>query len=221
MMNLLLTGATGFIGKHVLQELLQKTKYKITVMIRPDTKSRLNDFMDEVDIVEIDLTNIYKLRSYLSENIFEKIIHIGAIRGGRKYSKTDYFTANVKATEQIALAAKEANSRLVFCSSVGVFGAIPLELPANNQTQKQTDNYYHYTKIEAEKIIQKQVLYGLDAIIIRPAITYGVGDYGFPYTLTKMIDKKILFMPNKIVRIHLTNVHVLAEGFVKALNNNI
>ncbi|MEA1972265.1 MAG: hypothetical protein U9N34_03095, partial [Candidatus Cloacimonadota bacterium] len=45
--------------------------------------------------------------------------------------------------------------------------------------------------------------------------------YGFPYTLTKMIDKKILFMPNKIVRIHLTNVHVLAEGFVKALTNNI
>ena len=221
MKKILLTGATGFIGGHVLNSLLHETKSEITVIIRPNTKSRLNDASEKLTVVEIDLTDIYRLKKYLSQNVFDVIIHIGAIRGGRRFSRKDYFSANVKSTEQFVLAAKENNSKLIFCSSVGVFGAIPVELPANNSTQRQDDNYYHYTKIEAEKIIQQQVLYGLNAVIIRPAISYGVGDFGFPFTLTKLVEKKMLFLPKDVVRIHLTNVDSLVDAFIKAIDKDV
>jgi len=127
----------------------------------------------------------------------------------------------VKATEQLVTHAFEHQSKFIFCSSVGVFGAIPLELPANNQTRKQNDNYYHFTKNLAEDCIQKYVMHGLDAVIIRPSITYGIGDFGFPHTLTKLIDKHLLYLPTKPVLIHLTHVDLLKEAFKQSIEQEI
>ena len=56
---------------------------------------------------------------------------------------------------------------------------------------------------------------GVQAYIVRPAITYGVGDYGFPFTLVKLIDKKMLPVSLKRTKIHLTNVEILASTFKK------
>jgi nucleoside-diphosphate-sugar epimerase len=213
--KILITGSSGFIGRNVLRQLLQK-KYEITALIRPRTTiARIAEFTADVKFVEIDLADIAKLKAFLDTNSFDTIIHIGALRGGRKCSKVNYFNTNVNATEQLVLNAQQHNSTFIFCSSVGVFGAIPLELPANNSTKRQPDNYYHFTKIRAESIIQKHVMYGLKAAIIRPAITYGIGDYGFPYTLIKLIDKKLLYLPDSEVRIHLTDVELLSQVFLK------
>ncbi|MDP8203193.1 MAG: NAD(P)-dependent oxidoreductase [Candidatus Tenebribacter mawsonii] len=215
--KILITGVSGFIGRNILRQLVQKYD-NITALIRPGTKQlRIEEFIDKVNFKEIDLTNISVLKEYLDENAFEIIVHIGAVRGGRKSSKSDYFAANVNATEQLVINARDNNSKFIFCSSVGVFGAIPLELPANNYTKRQEDNYYHFTKIRAEAIIQKYVLYGLKAAIVRPSITYGTNDFGFPFTLTKLIDKKLLFLPDQDVIIHLANINVIAQAFMKLI----
>lgn len=215
--KILITGISGFIGRNVLRQLLQNYD-SITAIIRPGTKpERIEEFVNKVEFSEIDLTDIPTLKKYLDENSFEIIIHIGAVRGGRKLSKSDYFDANVNATEQLVINARDNDSKFIFCSSVGVFGAIPLELPANNSTQRQEDNYYHFTKIRAEAIIQKYVLYGLKAAIIRPSITYGTNDYGFPFTLTKLIDKKLLFLPDQDVIIHLANINVITQSFIRLI----
>ncbi|MBT3168617.1 MAG: NAD(P)-dependent oxidoreductase [Candidatus Cloacimonetes bacterium] len=214
-MKILITGISGFIGKNVARNLLKKN-VQITAIVRPNTNfKRIAEFENKVKFIEIDLTNIATLRNFLSENAFVQIIHIGAIRGGRKFTKQQYFDANVNATEQLIINAKKHNSKFIFCSSVGVFGAIPKELPANNFTERQEDNYYHFTKIYAEKIIQKHVLNGLSAAIVRPAITYGEGDFGFPFTLTKLVDKNLMFLPNHEVKIHLTNIELIVQAFNK------
>lgn len=219
MKRLLITGITGFIGKSVLSKIIDQ--YEITALIRPNSNlNRYTQFKDKITLVEIDLGNTKALKSYLDKNAFDCILHIGALRGGRKFSKEEYQKANVFATEQLVLNAVKNKSRLIFCSSVGVFGAIPLELPANNLSPKQEDNFYHTTKIRSEAIIQKYVLTGqLDAYIIRPAITYGTGDYGFPFTLCKLIDKKMMFLPNRPIRIHMTHIDLITRAFVNALES--
>jgi nucleoside-diphosphate-sugar epimerase len=219
--KILITGVSGFIGRNVTRLLLRKKGLELSGLIRPGTDaSRFEEFGNKVQLHEVDLADIKALRTFLENNTFEQIFHIGALRGGRKFSNQTYFDANVNATEQIALSAKKNNSELIFCSSVGVFGAIPLELPANNFTKRQEDNYYHFTKIRAEAIIQKLVLYGLKAVIIRPAITYGEGDFGFPFTLTKLVDKKMMFLPDRDVIIHLTNIEHLAGVFEKLTDHD-
>ncbi len=218
--KILITGVSGFIGRNVLRQLIQNYD-NITAIIRPGTKQkRIEEFVDKVEFAEIDLTDIPTLKEYLDENSFEIIIHIGAVRGGRILNNSNYFDANVNATEQLVINARDNDSKFIFCSSVGIFGAIPLELPANNFTKRQEDNYYHFTKIRAEAVIQKYVLYGLKAAIIRPSITYGINDYGFPFTLTKLIDKRLLFLPDQDVIIHLANINVITQAFLRLIEIN-
>jgi len=218
--SILITGISGFIGKNVARRLIQKNR-KITALIRPSTDlDRVEEFENNIDFKEIDLADIPKLKDFLKQNSFDCIVHIGAIRGGRKFPKQTYFDVNVNATEQLLINALENNSRFIFCSSVGVFGAIPNELPANNQTERRIDNYYHYTKIQAEALLQKYVLQGLNGVIIRPAITYGIGDFGFPFTLTKLIDNNLMYLPDKEIMIHLTSVELLSQAFARLIESN-
>ncbi len=218
--SVLMTGITGFIGMHTARRIVKK--YNITALVRPGTrKSRYVEFESDVRIVELNLSDKVELQNYLEKRKFDYILHIGALRGGRAFNVNEFLKTNVIATEVLLNNALKNKSKLIFCSSVGVFGAIPVELPANEHTPFQEDNLYHKTKIQCERMIQKAVLdKGLKAYIVRPAITYGKYDYGFPYTLTKLIDKKLLFLPHNKIFIHLTNVEALAEAFNKILEND-
>lgn len=221
MTRILLTGVTGFIGRNVAEAILPK-KYEIDTLIRPGTKPiRYDLFKDSCRFVELDLNNTKALRNFLSDKKYDVILHIGALRGGRKFSQREYYKVNVDATEQLVIHATQHKEKFIYCSSVGIFGAIPIELPATFRTPRQNDNYYHFTKNVAEDIIQKYVMHGLQATIIRPSITYGTHDYGFPYTLTKLIAKKMFFLPSKPVMIHLTHFELLKEAFKKSIELEI
>lgn len=220
MKKILLTGISGFIGRHVARHLLQ-AGYELTGLIRPGTDpERVREFEGNVSLQEIDLADSVSLQTYLAKQKFDATLHIGALRGGRKFTNRQYSMVNIEATEALCKNAHENKSRFIFCSSVGIFGAIPAELPAKETTPRQEDNFYHHTKIEAEKIVQRYVHQGLRAAIVRPAITYGEGDYGFPYTLTKLVDKKLMFLPDREVRIHLTNIQTLIQAFSQLLGRD-
>jgi len=213
--RILLTGVTGFIGRNVARALLAE-KHQLTALVRPSTPmSRLGDLAEQVRLVHIGLDDMVSLKEYLNLHHFKAIVHIGALRGGRKADRHTYELTNVQATEQLALNALHNHSRFIFCSSVGVFGAIPCELPACDATPRKHDSLYHDTKIHAEAIVQHLVLDGLDAMIVRPAITYGSGDDGFPNTLIHLVAKHMMYLPNRPVRIHLTNVNLLTRAFTR------
>jgi len=221
MKTVLLTGLTGFIGRNVARAIFQK--YQVTAIVRPNTdKKRYKEFIGKIEIVEIDLANSNMLIIFLSDKKYDFILHIGALRGGRKFDNDEYFKTNVTATEiMVNHSLKNYETKFILCSSVGVLGAIPTALPASATTPYKEDNFYHYTKIQCEKIVMKAVFKkGLKAIIIRPSITYGKGDYGFPYTLTKLVAKKLLLLPNEKFYIHLTNVQALIELFCNLLENS-
>ncbi|MCD4830121.1 MAG: NAD-dependent epimerase/dehydratase family protein [Candidatus Cloacimonetes bacterium] len=219
--RVLITGVTGFIGQHVAR-LLATEKFHLTALVRPTTPvSRLGDLADKLQVVRLALDDINGLKEYLAAQQFDAIVHIGAVRGGRRANRAMYERVNVQATEQLAISARETGARFIFCSSVGVFGAIPLELPANDQSPRQHDSLYHSTKIRAEALVQRLALEGLDAVIVRPAITYGSGDDGFPQTLIRMVDRRRLFLPARPVLIHLTEVKLLARAFLRLLSDDI
>lgn len=221
MHTLLITGITGLIGKAVLTKILERNlQYQITALVRPGTGvDRFALFVGNVEIVEIDLADTKTLRSFLESNRFDVVMHIGALRGGREFSRAQFLRANLHSTQQIVEHCKKNSSELIFCSSVGVFGAIPSELPANNQTLRIPDNLYHYTKIESEKAIDRAVLNGMKAAILRPAITYGPGDHGFPFQLIRMVHKRRFPLINKRIWIHLCHVDAISGAFVWLLEN--
>ncbi|MDZ4181696.1 MAG: NAD(P)-dependent oxidoreductase [Candidatus Cloacimonadaceae bacterium] len=221
MPRLLITGITGLIGKAVLSRILEeKLDFEITALVRPGSGvERLAPFVGKVAIKELDLSDTHGLKDYLWENEFDVVVHIGALRGGRKFPRQEYLAANLLSTQQIVEYCSAKQAKLLFCSSVGVFGAIPNELPANNESDRNPDNFYHYTKIECEKTITHAVLTGLNAAILRPSITYGKGDKGFPYQLVGMVDKHHFMVSNKRVWIHLCHIDTIVGAFIWLLKN--
>ena len=207
-------------GRHVAEHLVRKD-YEITGIIRPNTHpERVAAFKDKIVLAEVDLADTEALKDFLASNQFDIILHIGAIRGGRPFPKEIYRLVNIEATRVLLEYALIYQARFIFCSSVGVFGAIPLSLPANNLTPRQPDTYYHFTKIEAEKLVLKFVNRGLNAVIVRPSITYGEGDYGFPYTLVRLVDHHLLILPFQEIYIHLTNIQLLKDVFEKLISHS-
>jgi nucleoside-diphosphate-sugar epimerase len=220
--KILITGITGLIGRNVLSSLVSAhPEVEFCALVRPQSDSRrLGSNQDRIRIVEIDLADIPALKEFLFTNEFNTIVHIAALRGGRKFSRQEYLRSNVYSTEQMVEYCQAKNARLIFCSSVGVFGAIPVELPAGRDTEKNPDNYYHFTKIESEKIINKAILTGLKAAIVRPSITYGPGDKGFPYQLVKMVHHYRFPLINKRVWIHLAHIDAVVTAFKWLVEND-
>jgi nucleoside-diphosphate-sugar epimerase len=217
-MSVLLTGGTGFIGGKLLEQLVETTAEEIVLLVRPGTaRSRYARF--EEAGVRIEMAAMHErdaIKRLFDSRRFDVVYHIAAIRGGRRFSRRAYFSSNVTATEHIAREVAKQGGRLVYCSSVGVFGAIPQRLPADESTPRLGDSYYHYTKIVAEERLRAMVADGLDVVIIRPTITYGTGDYGFPYSLIKLIDSGMFVRCSRDVDIHVGDVRVLAEAFMRA-----
>ncbi|HNQ43880.1 MAG TPA: NAD-dependent epimerase/dehydratase family protein [Candidatus Cloacimonadota bacterium] len=216
MTKLLITGITGFVGKATLRRILEVyPELEITALVRPNTaEQRYQEFVPRIEVFPLDLADTKGLQMFLGTREYDTILHIGAIRGGRKFAREDYYRSNVGSTEQFVEYCLKSQARLIFCSSVGVYGAIPGELPANLASSFNPDNYYHYTKIEAEKIINRAILRGLQAAVVRPSITYGKGDFGFPYQLIKMVHKHRFPLISKRIWIHLCHIEALVDAFM-------
>ncbi len=210
---ILITGATGFIGSHVANKLISENRYNIIAIVRKNSKPKNIDALKQKGII-IEKGDFYN--SDFIEKIFSRypiafVAHIAALRGGGMGAKEEYFTVNVKGTELLLeYSFKYKTKKFIFISSVGVFGTIPSELPANTNTKLFGDNEYHKTKILAEQKVLHFINKGLNAYIIRPTITYGADDNGFPSTLIKLVQNKLFLLPFKDIKIHLLDVISLA-----------
>ena len=210
--SLLITGAAGFTGSHMVAEAV-KAGFEVKAS---DVSSRFYGAMFEalnVEFVKADLTKREGLEDML-EGV-DGVIHIGGIHD---YSTPDkiIFAVNVGGVENICDAAVKAGvNRFIHFSSVGVYGydwhsgeavkedARKLTPPLNN---------YNVSKWEGEKVVRRYMEEeGLKATILRPAAIYGTrSEYGL-YNAFKQIyqdrEKSKMLMVGKGDRIE-AFVHV-------------
>lgn len=211
--NILITGATGFIGYHVTNKLLSEGAYHIIAIVR-DRSSRTDAREFEEKGVTVVRGNFFDKN--LLEEVFNKwpisqVIHMAALRGGGLAREKDYVEVNVRGTETLLdVALQKSIHRFIFMSSVGVMGTIPSQLPGSVTTTLDGDSLYHKSKVLAERKVEEFIRKGLNAYIIRPTITYGQRDSGFPKTLVELVRKKMLLLPHNDIKIHLLNVESLA-----------
>ena len=220
MKEVLLTGGLGFIGRNLLAELLKK-EVKVHLLIRPKTVLPNYTEHELVHPLRADLGQPKDLESALEDCQFDTVFHIGAVRGGRDVSREVYKRVNVDATEALAKMAIDQSAKFIYCSSVGVFGAIPKELPPSETTERQRDNYYHYTKILAEERLEALKQDDLEYVVIRPSITYGIDDFGFPYSLVKMVEKGVFLNCAAPVKIHMVDMRTLSQAFINAAERSL
>lgn len=196
--NVLITGATGFIGYYLTKRLLEQN-YKVIAVGR-DFKL-LNKLEANSDLIKIkgDLTKNNFLENIFSKYQIDIIFHLAAkVHDRLEKDVKQYRLINVNLTEKLAeLALKNNVEKLIFFSTVSVYG--DTEGRTIDETQICTPSTtYGKTKLEAENILIKAYQkYNLPIVILRLTSVYGTYDHGNLQLLAKIIRKHISAMVGK------------------------
>lgn len=157
-MEILITGATGFVGQHLVKECL-KRGYNVTCLVRH--KSVLPTFLKKTNIIFADLMDA-DLSSKITRN-FDVIYHLATDRT---------FETNYYGTKNLIESIKN-NSKLIYMSSVSVSGTSFRNQTLNEETECQPRNPYEKGKYEAERLIKDHVK---NYVIFRTPRIYGPRD---------------------------------------------
>lgn len=191
--NILLIGSTGYLGIHLLHNLLLSTNAKIVCIIRNkkdiSVEKRLQDLykfyfnknlpINRLKIINSDITksNLGLSKSQykeLSENVDLVINAAANVRYYGNYE--DFKKINVDLPDNLSNFCLENKIKFVHISTLGVSGNYLINLDKNYNLfeeddfyigQKYTENVYIQTKFEAEMLIYDKVSKGLNACIIR------------------------------------------------------
>ncbi len=217
MKKVLLTGANGFIGSHVLRFLSSCGIETITPLRKENCPPEKEPAVSGQRIIYGNFYDREVLNECAGQNP-EAIVHIAGIRGEGNGAWDDYYRVNVEGTERLVdFARANAVKRFVYLSSVGVYGSIPKELPALVRSEAAPDNNYHRSKFEAEIVIRTKLSDNIPFVILRPSITYGEGDNGFLPKLIYLVKRRIFPLVYPDIKIHLLNVQTVAEAVLGAL----
>lgn len=181
-MATLITGATGFIGS-VLTNQLAKTGEQIHILCRKDPATK--EFAQpNIKLYQGDITELSGISKAMQG--VEKVYHMAAYARVWAKSKEIFYKINVEGTRNILKAALDNGvKKVVYTSTAAVIG------PSNGEPMTETDprivglfNPYEETKTKAEAIANDYFQQGLNVVILNPSRVYGPGlDTGSnPYT---------------------------------------
>ena len=156
--TIFLTGATGFIGGHVLGRLIRSGTNRILCLTRSSNVA--SDRAGRDRNVEWITGELGQAATYVeSLGQADIVIHLAAATGAA--STQQLREVNCVGTQALLAACKVAAARkIVFMSSIAVTGNDVAHYP------------YAQTKLAAEKVVQDS---GLDCVIVRPTIVLGEG----------------------------------------------
>ena len=172
MKRVLVTGATGFLGKYLVEELINNG-YEVVAQGRKE--NILNNLKEQykVNILKCSLNEIKNI----DMNI-DCVIHAAAL--STVWGKwQDFYDSNVLGTENvIKFCLKNNVRRLIYVSSPSVYSA---KFDRFNIKEEDFDknnklNFYIKSKILAEDLINKIDNQKLETVIIRPRGLFGIGD---------------------------------------------
>jgi nucleoside-diphosphate-sugar epimerase len=168
----LVTGAGGFIGRHLATRLLESGHSVRALDL--DLASVRGLEADGLELLEADIADPSVQRRGLCG--VEAVYHLAAAHLGASIESTEFERVNVDALRTLVDNAIEAGAnRFVHCSSVGVYGRIT-DAPADEDTPCRPRLAYEITKLAAEEVVLDAVRRrGLPAVILRPAWVYGPG----------------------------------------------
>jgi nucleoside-diphosphate-sugar epimerase len=170
-MLVLVTGAAGFIGRHLVQRLIADGCCVRALSRReiPVSDQLLGN--SQVEVVRGDLRNANSVREAARQ--CDVIYHLATARSGPGIGPSLWET-NVEGTANIARAAVECQvKRVVFTSSTSVYGHMAARHNLDETSSPRPDSPYALSKLAAERILLEKR--GLDAVIVRLGWVWGDG----------------------------------------------
>ena len=172
MKKVLVTGATGFLGKYVVEELVEHG-YQVRAFGRSRAigQSLVNA---SVTFIQGDLTNQEDLTKACQE--MDMVVHAGALSTVWGPWE-DFYQTNVLGTKYVLEACREAKiERLVYVSSPSIYAAPrdQLDIKESDVPQENRLNNYIRSKLASEKLFKDYP--DVSSVILRPRGLFGIGD---------------------------------------------
>jgi len=191
-MQILVTGAAGFIGSHLIDALVTRGESVRCLVRKKDNLEFLPK--EKVEIVIGDITDKKSLFSAVSG--VDVIYHLAAKTDFEGRTWEEYYYPNVLGTKNLVdLAVKEGVKQFIFFSTIRTIGLRNSRKPVNESAPYAPLNFYDRSKVEAEKLLQEAFQKNkLPITIIRPSSVYGPRDKGTYYSFFKAIAQGKFFL---------------------------
>ena len=162
--KILLTGASGTVGKEVLKELLSKTNnYEVSSFLRgsPKNKKLFKHFVDRIKIFWGTLQNFSEVKEAVNGQ--DVVLHLAAALPDVGFKKPEILiSTNVDGTQNVinAMVSQPIKPKLIYTSSVAVYGERrknPI-IKLSDSIDNDSKDLYTTTKIQAETLIKESKL---------------------------------------------------------------
>ena len=190
MQRLIITGATGFVGRHLIQEVCRRLlDYELVAVCRAIPVEQLSG-VEYVCVPDIGADTDFSPLLRPGDVVIHTAAHVHVVDPGTEASARAFQRVNVDGSAALARAAVAAGAqRLIFLSSIGVNGvrSHPGQ-PFTEIDAPNPHNLYAQSKCDAEHVLRAiGANTGLEVVIVRPPLVYGAGVKANFAALTKAV----------------------------------
>ncbi|MEQ1603121.1 MAG: SDR family oxidoreductase [Methylophilaceae bacterium] len=220
-MKVLVTGASGFVGKSLCEKLFRQG-YAVRAAMRASNIQ--SESIEQVVVGSIDGNTDWSAALHDIDLVIHLAARVHVMKESSDNPIEEFRKVNVHGTENLARQAARAGvKRLVFISSIKVNGEDTLTFTEDGGSQhsfSESDNpkpqdSYGVSKWEAEQVLHCVAQEtGLEVVIVRPPLVYGVGVKGNFAQMLKALAKGI---PLPLASVHNLRSLVYVENLVDAL----
>ena len=226
MKTLLITGATGFIGHHLIKQAVADG-YKVIAAVREQSDTT---FLKELSVVPTVILNLNKPEQLFRDisniqNTYGKIdvlIHNAGIT--QTLINKEYYEVNVDLTRNLIdaiMGLENKAPKFIYVSSIAAVG------PGNSITYNQITEddmphpvtHYGKSKLQAENFITSTL--GLNWIIVRPTAVYGEHEKNFLNVIKSINNGLELYMGSKKQMLSFIHVSDLVSSILKLASGGI
>jgi dihydroflavonol-4-reductase len=185
----LVTGGNGFLGSHLLVELLHQGE-DIRVLRRHDSSWEIlkrvfiskgldpDQAFKRIEWVEGDILDIFSLEEAMEQ--IDEVYHCAAVVSFDKAKRGKMIRVNVEGTANVVnMALKHQVRKLCYVSSIAALGRGDTEAVITEKSHWKTspqNSNYAVSKYGGEREVWRAVEEGLNVIIVNPAIILGFGE---------------------------------------------
>ena len=224
--NVLVTGAGGFIGSHLVEELVARGA-KVRCLVRYNSRGSLGwlddvarDVYSAVEIVQGDLRDGDAVLGAIRDQ--SVVFHLGAIISipFSFISPSEVATVNVTGTLNVLNACRTVGvERLIHTSTSEIYGTAQF-VPINESHPMQGQSPYSASKIGADKLAESYHLsFGLPVTTVRPFNTYGPRQSAravIPTIMVQMLTKSAVSLGSLTPTRDFTFVTDTVAGMIRA-----
>jgi nucleoside-diphosphate-sugar epimerase len=213
--KVLVTGAAGFLGSHLVDMLLERGE-DVRAMLRPlEDSSRLCE-REGIEVVHGDLTDPVSLKHAVQG--VQRVYNVAA-KTGPWGAEDVYWAVNVRGLADLVHASMNAGvQRIVHTSSITIYGHHLHGIMTEDDPFHAENNPYSRTKIAGEKLIANLVKdHGAPVVIVRPGWIYGPRDTTSFSRFVSLIEsgKGFIIGSGKNI-VPLVYVRDVVQGLIKA-----